>query len=184
MTFSTWIYKTGGPRTAMAAGLSVIAVLAILAIVLFLPRHNQAFFSLSGVSATTTATVRYEGDGQKLSLTALQDHSSSIDYAAPKEQKGDYRITATLQDEAKYKDLQILVNRHTNDVTIIASGFDPDQHVKLTSNDALLFNGLKFDWSGKIELQTTLLPKTASTLCFTAKPDFTMCHTLPKGVSA
>lgn len=156
-----------------AAILLPVLLFVIAAFYARTPSHD--FLSVAGLQDKAKIRVSVEQGGKQIALTAHDDHS----FAAPEILNDNYKISATLQSDSKYQDLQIIVGPST--VKIITTGLNPSNTIQLQSNGITIQSGLHPDWSGKIELSQDLTPKNNSVLCLIAENDFTLCHALRKG---
>jgi len=142
------------------------------------------FVSFSNLPENTVIETLLETKGRE--ATVLQDEGGTINLPdAIKRKIGTpYRVLTSLKlADGGYRDLTFTIGKDSTAFTVLADGFAAKDKITLTVNGKPVYTNVAVDWSGRIELETTLPDETIVVACIEvsgAKESVGACHAIPE----
>lgn len=154
-------YKENKQIVFIMSGLFLIFIVCLYAFSLYTPKiKNTATINysekLSGFQIGTTAKIEYltQGNSTASTISILDSNPiTSIDQTHILQKAGHYSVNFIIQaPEKKHLDVEMNINKRTNNFQTIISGLLQKSNVSLTVGNQKYYTKIPVDWSGRLTL--------------------------------
>lgn len=142
------------------------------------------FVSFSNLPENTVIETILEAKGAEAAVLQAEGNVINLPDTIIRKIGTPYRLSSSLKlADGNYRDLTFTVGQNRGVFTVLADGFTAQDKITLSVNGKPVYTDIAMDWSGRIELETSLPDDANIIACIEIsgmKESIGVCHAIPE----